>query len=474
MTKTRIMQGDAAEVLLRLRPASIASIVTDPPYGLEFLGEEWDKLAKPKRGKLGGFADGRKPSFQRVRHHLPEMQLWHERWASSAYRALKPGGHLLATSATRTLHHLAVALERSGFEIRDCMCWIYATGFPKSSNVGVAIAKLTGRVAARGAETLTDIRGGQLRAGRDTRLRYTRPRLIPLGRAADWDGWGTALKPAWEPILVARKPLAERTLTRNILAHGSGALNVSACRIPYASRAAPINNWYRKDLYATARRSLFQGREHRVMRGPGPGRFPANVLCDSIPPHGPLPGVIVSGAGLSNTAARGDEIRRTATGGNVYGEFCARSSLFPRRDPESGPGDGILGPYTRFFRLPIEDPVGPRFFVVPKPGKNEKGRDNCHPTVKPVRLFRYLIRLVTPPGEVTCDPFLGSGTSAVAARIEGIDFVGIEKNREYISLARCRLREWRQLESQRATESRPTRLHDLRVGPRRSRRTEVK
>lgn len=385
-----IICGNARQVLGRMRPASIASIVTDPPYGLEFMGKDWDRL--------GGTGSDRS-----------ERQVaWHRSWAAAAFRVLKPGGYLLAMGGTRTCHRLACALEKEGFEIRDCLCWIYASGFPKS----VDLARLIGRST-----------GGQGRP------------------ASSWAGWGTALKPAWEPIIVARRPVVERNLSRNVLAFGTGGLNARGCLIPYLCENAEANNWYRKDKYRSARQSLFQGRAHSIWRIPSLGRFPANVLCDNQPPAGPLAGVVVGGSGVSNTASRGLPIfRKTPKTKRVYGAFRNMGIDYPGNPPETGLGDGILGPYTRFFRLPIEGPESLRFFVIPKPSKGEKGRGNDHPTVKPVRLFRYLIRLITPPGGIVCDPFLGSGTAAVAAIEERATFVGIEADSGYVAIARERVR----------------------------------
>jgi DNA modification methylase len=365
--------GDCRGELARMAPSSVASVVTDPPYGLGFMGLEWDRLGR----------------------WSPSAQAWHESWAREALRVLRPGGYLLAMGGTRTFHRLACGLEAAGFEVRDCICWIYASGFPKSAGLA--------------------------------------------GAGAEWKGWGTALKPAWEPVVVARKPAAERTLAGNVLVHGTGGLNVDGCRIPYLGEGTGSNNWYRKDIYRSARVSAFQGMEHAVRRGPGSGRFPANVLCDNVPDEGPLPGVAVEGRGVSNAAARGLPIfRKTPKTRGIYGRYAMRGTDYPGNPPEKGLGSGILGPYTRFFRLPVEEEGAARLLVVPKPSGRERGKSNRHPTVKPVRLFRHLIRLVTPPGGTVCDPFVGSGTAAVAAMLEGFDFAGIDIEEKYVRVAEAR------------------------------------
>jgi len=160
-----LVEGDCRDLLAELPESSIDAVITEPPYGLEFMGQEWDRLARPLSGNLGGFATGDKPSFERVRRRLPAMQLWHEQWAREALRVLKPGAHLLAFGGTRTYHRLASGLEDAGFEIRDQVAWLYGQGFPKSRNVG--------------------------------------------------EGWGTALKPAHEPIVLARKPISEPNVKAN-------------------------------------------------------------------------------------------------------------------------------------------------------------------------------------------------------------------------------------------------------------------
>jgi site-specific DNA-methyltransferase (adenine-specific) len=305
-----IVHDDAMEVLTRMTDNSVDAIVTDPPYGLSFMGKKWD-------------------------YDVPSVMIWKE-----CLRVLKPGGHLLSFAGSRTYHRMAVNIEDAGFEIRDQIMWLYGSGFPKSHN-------------------LSD----------------------------DWEGWGTQLKPAHEPIVMARKPF-KGTVAKNVLEHGTGALNIDTSRIDYNGEKPNV------------------GGRGAHGRGEGYGFKPM------------------------------DEVKRT--------------NRKPREDGFWGKGGyknegndiATANPNGRWPANIIHDGIEDewaRYFYCPKASKAERGEGNNHPTVKPVALMEYLIRLVTPPNGVVLDPFLGSGTTGVAAIKQGFHFIGIEREADYIPIAEARM-----------------------------------
>lgn len=288
--QTKLIHSDCLEALKNLPDNSVDSVVTDPPYGLSFMGKKWD-------------------------YDVPSEEIWAE-----CLRVLKPGGHLLAFAGTRTQHRMAVRIEDAGFEIRDMIAWVYGSGFPKSHN-------------------LKD----------------------------QWQGWGTALKPALEPITVARKPLIG-TVAENVLAHGTGALNIDGCRVgtdTIKTCAKPKGS----SFSSVGNAQGFNGCEESHHTG----RWPANLIHDGS-----------------------EEVLALA------GEQA-------------------------------------RFFYCPKASKKDRDDGNTHPTVKPTDLMRYLCRLVTPPNGTVLDPFMGSGSTGKAAMLEGFNFIGIEREAEYIEIAKARI-----------------------------------
>ena len=328
---TQLLQGDCLDILKTMPDESVDAIVTDPPYGLSFMGKKWD-------------------------YDVPSEDIWRE-----CLRVLKPGGHLLAFAGTRTQHRMAVRIEDAGFEIRDMIAWLYGSGFPKSHDVSKAIDKAAGAerevigVAGKsGSERNSmagDFAGGEYMA--------TAP---ATDAARQWRGWGTALKPAMEPVTVARKPLIG-TVAENVLAHGTGAINVDGSRVgdevlPAAIAGQAKIGTFERGLMITPERT---------------GRWPANVVHDGS-----------------------DE-------------------------PVALLGDAA------------------RFFYCAKAAKKDRCKGNNHPTVKPTDLMRYLVRLVTPPGGVVLDPFMGSGSTGKAAKLEGFGFIGIEREAQYVEIARARI-----------------------------------
>lgn len=396
-----IHHGDCIETMNQMPPESVDAIVTDPPYGLGFMGKKWDGLP---------------PSLE---------------WAEACYRVLKPGGHIAAFGGTRTWHRLAVAIEDAGFEMRDSLAWLYGSGFPKSHDVGKAIDKLAGaerevvgsKIGRPGYHLKPGGKAGEAYGsginGRtaDERLAASQIAAPATPEAAQWDGWGTALKPAFEPIVLARKPLAEKTVARNVLAHGTGAINVDACRIAATDKAKfPAGVVSETESVYGGGAGIYGDRPRPEDAAPS-GRWPANVLLDQ------------------HAAAWVDE----QSGHQKDGVAVNRN-----RDPEANKSAAIYGTYKNGDRPDITYGGGggaSRFFYTAKAPKSERPNVDGvqHPTVKPLAIMRWLIRLVTPPGGVVLDPFAGSGTTIEAALIEGFDPVGIEMETDYLPLIQHRI-----------------------------------
>ena len=447
--------GDCLEVMRAMPDCSVDAVVTDPPYGLAFMGKRWD-------------------------YDVPSVEIWAE-----CLRVLKPGGHLLAFAGTRTQHRMAVRIEDAGFEIRDMIAWVYGSGFPKSLDVSKAIDKMdaseeqmqrryrfTEWVRATGAtsrqidEATGTNMGGHYTTAASQPAIMTREHLeqcrhllgdVPewVEREADirsvesrnmaerevvgvqknamsgwdmdggtrfadrnitapatpaaqqWAGWGTALKPALEPITMARKPLTG-TVAANVLEYGTGALNVDGCRVAHnedcrmmAPSQANIDNPSEKHRQA--------GRREAVLELKPGGRWPANLIHDGSDEVAGLFPETVGKIGMVGN-----------TGGNnrIYGKLG--------RQEDRQPGTTDTGSAARFF-------------YTAKASKADRGEGNTHPTVKPLDLMAYLCRLVTPPGGVVLDPFMGSGTTIKAAIGEGFHAIGIERDPAYFAMVQQRM-----------------------------------
>jgi site-specific DNA-methyltransferase (adenine-specific) len=403
----------------------VDAIVTDPPYGLSFMGKKWD-------------------------YDVPSVEIWVE-----CLRVLKPGGHLLAFAGTRTQHRMAVRIEDAGFEIRDMIAWVYGSGFPKSLDVSKAIDKAAGverevvGVAGKSGSVRNSM-AGDFAGGEYMSTAPATP------EAQQWSGWGTALKPALEPITVARKPLVG-TVAANVLEHGTGALNVDGCRVGTDG--------------GTAKGSKPQG-DGRGIYGAGlhgaceitqlnAGRWPANLIHDGsdevvacFPANAgasaPVKGTEVSRASVGRVTGERDRVPgafHADSGSAARFFYCAKASKADRDEGCEGLelrdradqsawvrkcnvcGDTFCDPQTSRPHCGHDD----FSFVSPSP------RRNHHPTVKPTDLMRYLCRLVTPPGGVVLDPFTGSGSTGKAAVLEGFRFIGIERDPQYIEIARARV-----------------------------------
>jgi site-specific DNA-methyltransferase (adenine-specific) len=374
MSTWRVDHGDCLDLLRDTLACSVDAVVTDPPYGLSFMGKKWD-------------------------YDVPSVEVWAE-----CLRVLKPGGHLLAFAGTRTQHRMAVRIEDAGFEIRDMIAWVYGSGFPKSHNLD-----------------------------------------------GDWNGWGTALKPALEPITMARKPFPG-TVAANVMQHGTGAVNVDGCRVgtedvlSFGSRQLGDGIKFGKCKPTT------EGVQHTA------GRWPANLIHDGSDE-------VLAGFPDANGSKPGSFQRvKTSKGlpGGGYGQ--ERADMRAKTDLAK-PGYEDSGSAARFFYCPkaskadreagLEDmpsihrPNGNkwtdqdyRVSSGERPPSAESGpRSNPHPTVKPTALMQYLCRLVTPPGGTVLDPFTGSGSTGKAAMLEGFNFIGFEREAGYVEIARRRIAE---------------------------------
>ena len=325
----------------------VEAVVTDPPYGLEFMGQAWD-------------------------HGVPGVPYW-----AAVRDALHPGGYLLAFGGTRTHHRLMVGIEDAGFEIRDVIMWVYGSGFPKSHDVGKGIDKEAGaQREVIGVRQMTGYGKANVTNGQQQRFTTEFPQTsaTPATDAAtQWDGWGTALKPAWDPIIIARRPL-DGTVAQNVLAHGVGGINIGGCRV---GNTKDVPATMPRDRSGHGRYGAYKVHTGGAGQDPNVGRWPANLIHDGS-----------------------DEVGRLLPARSFY---CAKAAQSDRHE-------GIA-----------------------------TGR-NTHPTVKPLPLMRYLVRLVTPPGGTVLDPFMGSGSTGKAADLEGCGFVGIDQDAEACRLAAHRRR----------------------------------
>jgi site-specific DNA-methyltransferase (adenine-specific) len=473
-----ILRGDCIEVLRAFPDNSFDAVVTDPPYGLEFMGKDWDAPWKTvgfttdDPASRGGFQDGTGGNaFSRSRVSYGRekgFQEWCELWASECYRILKPGGHILAFGGSRMYHRLACAIEDCGFEIRDSIHWVYGSGFPKSHDVSHAIDKLSG---AERTDRASSGPGGN-KVFSPTVTVFDKGTPVTEG-AKKWSGWGTALKPAHEPIVVGRKPL-ETTVARNVLEHGVGAINVDGCRVPHNDNL--FETLEIKDPTAKGVARVMGGTSEgwdapwkhdpdkvaaRVERANASlrktqdlGRWPPNVLlthsadCTQESCVAGCPVVEMNEqSGFSKSppprVRTSTDERKSHIPGHTAGEIAighddsgGAARFFPafRYQPKPSVGEkdkGLAGPGN----------FDPEKCGVGALGDNGRGKvaRNTHPTVKPVELMRWLVRLVTPKGGRVIDPFLGSGTTGVAAVAEMVEFVGIEREEEYANIASARI-----------------------------------
>lgn len=416
--RVRLHVGDMLDVLARLPEASVDSVVCDPPYHLTSIVKRFGgkRAAPAKHGTDGAFARATR-GFMGQQWDGGDVAFRVETWAA-VLRVLKPGGHLVAFSGTRTYHRMACAIEDAGFEIRDQLAWMYATGFPKSHDVAKGIDKLMGaerRVV--GTERVRDIRNGHGRgvgdgihaASRAAPVYFDREITAPgSDEAAAWQGWGTAVKPAWEPIAFARKPLSEGSVAANVLKWGTGAIHVGACRVGEDGGTRGCTPGPSGGILGDGLNGAFGERV------PGLGRFPANVLHDgSDEVVAAFPAEAGACAPASGPSLRGRN--ESVSRGHFNGLPADRSPAF----------HGDSGSAARFF------------FSAKADGDDRLG--SKHPTVKPVDLMQWLVRLVTPPKGVVLDPFAGTGTTGEAAWREGFDAILVERDPAYAEDIRRRM-----------------------------------
>ena len=423
MTNVNILHGDCREQLKTLPDNSVDSIVTDPPYELGFMGKSWD---------ASGIAYN--------------VDMWQE-----ALRVLKPGGHMLAFSGSRTYHRMTVAIEDAGFEIRDQIMWVYGQGFPKSHNVGKAIdaTLLTGSSHSKNIKSVNELRPGEFRETAtlpnngvmsEERRGGTTNDNPATSEAEQWNGWGSALKPAHEPICVARKPL-EGTIAQNVLKHGTGALNIDASRVG-GDLPKPMTGtgWAAQDKKNAEQRfrpNAYYADQDGVEYEPNQlDRWPANFIHDGSEEVVKLFPNSKGGSGNGNAVwgesgditplRRGTLISRNDDGSAARFFYCAKASPQDRNDGL----EHFEGGKTNDGRKKDANNAYQRGATI---------RKNTHPTVKPTDLMIYLCRMVTPFGGTVLDPFMGSGSTGRGAINGGFNFIGIEMNQEYIDIARARI-----------------------------------
>ena len=375
---TKLLLGNCLKQMAQLDDNSIDSIVTDPPYGLSFMGKKWD-------------------------YDVPSVDIW-----SECLRVLKPGGHLLAFAGTRTQHRMAVNIEDAGFEIRDMIAWVYGSGFPKSLNIGKAVDKMQGN-ERKVVETYVKKSGdfnGENGIGRGN---YDDIELQKTKGNSEWEGWGTALKPALEPITVARKPI-KGTVADNVLEWGTGGINIDDSRIQHDEPVKTTTRTEKGNVFNDKNSGLRNNPSNMASADPN-GRFPANLIHDG-----------------SDEVVRMFPSEEDVSQSRFF--YCAKASKSDRDEGLDAFGEQRTGGMQATADGSMLTGSG-----------NERAtkRRNIHPTVKPTDLMRYLVKLVTPPNGIVLDPFMGSGSTGKACVSEGFSFIGIEMQQEYMDIAKARI-----------------------------------
>lgn len=391
MNSTTLMLGDCLELMSDIPDNSIDSIVTDAPYGISFMGKQWD-------------------------NSVPTVSIWKE-----CLRILKPGGYLLCFAGTRTHHRMTCNIEDAGFEIKDMIAWLYGSGLPKGMNISKQIDKIQGvkptstgktkRTTSRKARSNGELVG----AVSVEELKHVEITTPTSDEAKQWDGWNTALKPALEPITVARKPHKGTTIANNVLTYGVGGMNIDACRVMAGDDYHTLNVVQGGNKRSGGIMSD-SGEKRNSIFLPKSGRFPANLVHDGSD-------CVVNSFPLNAGAkAKVKGTEKSSTHNNVYGS----------RNRTPGTFYDDQGDASRFFYCAKSSPKE-RNHGIPH------GEKNTHVTVKPITLMQWLITLVTPAGGTTFDPFMGSGSSGVAAILSGFNFIGCELDKESFKTSKSRI-----------------------------------
>ena len=467
----KLILGDCLDKLKELDDNSVDSIVTDPPYGLGFMGKDWDTFDKSQFGKQGEEGENdlkNKKNFKILpRYNTDGLYQFTKDWATECYRVLKPGGHILSFAGSRTYHKICMGIEDAGFEIRDQIMWIYGSGFPKSLNIGKGVDKklgnkreIIGEGKAGAAFHYGAVREGGFGNTFDGNGVASTQWETTKGNT-EWEGWGTSLKPAHEPIVMARKPLSEKTVVDNVLEWGTGGINIDESRISTddnlgggATKGSvlSVDGFDRPWMHDEEKMKEFSDKmKEKVEHAQTLGRFPANIIFDEEAGK-----ILDEQSGLDRGqkgVVSGNEPSHTKKNA-IYGDYSMVDGKYA--EPKDSGGGA-----SRFFYCPKtsktdrneglddfeEKSRSDANKMMGKSGnfKTGSGNDrttefkNNHPTVKPTDLMLYLIRMVTPKGGTTLDPFMGSGSTGKAAVRGGFDFIGIEREEEYMKIAQARI-----------------------------------
>jgi len=473
----QLIHGDCLEKLKAMPDDSIDAIVTDPPAGIEFMGKDWDSFKDNKRSKgwacqgkeggndFGGFGKTLKPSFYALNSSdLQNFQDFICEVMTECLRVLKPGGYAIVWAIPRTSHHTAMGIERAGFEIRDVIHHVFGSGFPKNHDIGKAVDKLQGNEREDvGKYVPPNGKEWNLKQDADENIDCASGTFTASGRRtlditkgnSEWEGWGTALKPSTEHWILARKPLKEKTVAENVLKYGTGAINIDGCRIPVTSDDE-------KDVDRIINRNIREEEDgwgmqdntaDRVSVLSNQGRYPANVVVQDD--------ALNDGENSKSGFMKAGTNRLMSENPNktCYGEW--------KSDTVSNDTYGDEGSKSRYFDIELWAKTKGIIYV-PKASRSEKNagldefeekqvndgrktdidnafqrgdtlRKNTHPTVKSINLMSYLITLVSKEKMTILDPFMGSGTTGVACKLLDRNFIGIEKDKEYLGIAEARI-----------------------------------